>query len=131
MHTRKKFSSGTKWEDIVGYSRAVRIGDQLEVSGTVASDEKGVVGKGDFYAQTKFIFQKIEKTMIEAGFALKDIVRTRVFVTDISQWAAVGRAHHEIFKEIRPASSMIEVSAFIDPEFLVEIEVTAIKDPRI
>ena len=127
MSGRKNFSSGAKWEDIVGYSRAVLIGNQLEVSGTVATDENGTVGKGDFYAQTKFIIQKIEKVLQQAGFSLNDVIRTRLFVTDISQWEEVGKAHGEFFKTIKPATSMIEISALIDPDYLVEIEVTAIK----
>ena len=124
---RKNFSSGAKWEDIVGYSRAVQIGNQLEVSGTVSSDEKGVVGKGDFYAQTRFIIQKIERVLHEAGFSLTDVVRTRMFVTDISYWEQVGKAHGEFFKDIKPVTSMIEISALIDDDYLVEIEVTAVK----
>ncbi|MEO7991772.1 MAG: RidA family protein [Chryseolinea sp.] len=124
---RKNFSSGAKWEDIVGYSRAVLIGNQLEMSGTVATDDNGVVGKGDFYAQTKFIIQKIEKVLHQAGFTLNDVVRTRMFVTDISYWEQVGKAHGEFFKDIKPVTSMVEVSALIDDDYLVEIEVTAIK----
>lgn len=124
---RKNFSSGAKWEDIVGYSRAVQIGNHLEMSGTVATDDNGVVGKGDFYAQTKFIIQKIEKVLHQAGFTLNDVVRTRMFVTDISNWEQVGKAHGEFFKEIKPVTSMVEVSALIDDDYLVEIEVTAIK----
>ena len=124
---RKNFSSGAKWEDIVGYSRAVQIGNQLEISGTVATDDKGVVGKGDFYAQTKFIIQKIEKVLQQAGFSLSDVIRTRLFVTDISYWEQVGKAHGEFFKDIKPVTSMIEISALIDDDYLVEIEVTAIK----
>ena len=127
MTKRKNFSSGAKWEDIVGYSRAVQIGNQLEVSGTVSSDEKGVVGKGDFYAQTRFIIQKIERVLHEAGFSLTDVVRTRMFVTDISYWEQVGKAHGEFFKDIKPVTSMIEISALIDDDYLVEIEVTAVK----
>lgn len=124
---RKNFSSGAKWEDIVGYSRAVQIGNQLEMSGTVATDENGVVGKGDFYAQTRFIIQKIENVLHQAGFTLNDVVRTRMFVTDISYWEQVGKAHGEFFKDIKPVTSMVEVSALIDDDYLVEIEVTATK----
>lgn len=124
---RKLFSSGAKWEDIVGYSRAVQVGNQLEISGTVATDERGVVGKGDFYAQTQFILQKIEKVLQTAGFSLEHVVRTRMFVTDISRWEEVGKAHGEFFKTIKPATSMVEVSALIDPDYLVEIEVMAVK----
>lgn len=125
--SRINFSSGAKWEDIVGYSRAVQVGNQLEISGTVATDENGTVGKGDFYLQTKHIIGKIEKVLTRAGFGLKDVVRTRMFVTDISHWEEIGKAHGEFFKDIKPATSMIEISALIDPEYLVEIEVTAIK----
>lgn len=127
MNKRISFSSGAKWEDIVGYSRAVQIGNQLETSGTVAFDENGVVGKGDFYLQTKCILEKLEGVLNEAGFDRKDVVRTRIFVTDISHWEAVGKAHGEFFKSIKPATSMIEISALIDPDYLVEIEITAIK----
>jgi enamine deaminase RidA (YjgF/YER057c/UK114 family) len=124
---RQNYSSGAKWEDIVGYSRAVQIGNTLEVSGTVATDGNFVVAKGDIYGQTKFVLEKIEKVLIQAGFELKDIVRTRIFVTDISKWESVGKAHGEFFKTIKPVTSMIEVSALIDPDYLVEIEVTAVK----
>jgi enamine deaminase RidA (YjgF/YER057c/UK114 family) len=128
MGKRKNYPSGAKWEDIVGYSRAVVIGNQLEVSGTVATDEAGnVVGPGDPEAQTRFILQKIERIVSDAGFTLSDIVRTRMFVTDISKWEAVGRVHGEFFRDIKPVTSMVEVSALIGPEYLVEIEVTAIK----
>ena len=127
MSDRINFSSGAKWEDVVGYSRAVQVGNQLEISGTVATDENGTVGKGDFYLQTKYILQKIEVVLQRAGFSLKDVVRTRMFVTDISQWEEIGKAHGEFFKDIKPATSMIEISALIDPEYLVEIEVTAIR----
>lgn len=127
MSVRKNFSSGAKWEDIVGYSRAVQIGNQLEISGTVATDDNGVVGKDDFYAQTKFILQKIEKVLHQADFKLENVVRTRMFVTDISYWEEIGKAHGEFFNNIKPVTSMIEISALIDPDYLVEIEVTAIK----
>ena len=125
--SRINFSSGAKWEDVVGYSRAVQVGNQLEISGTVATDENGTVGKGDFYLQTKFIIQKLEMVLTRAGFSLKDVVRTRMFVTDISHWEEIGKAHGEFFTDIKPATSMIEISALIDPEYLVEIEVTAIR----
>jgi enamine deaminase RidA (YjgF/YER057c/UK114 family) len=124
---RKNFSSGAKWEDIVGYSRAVLIGNQLELSGTVATDETGVVGKGDPYAQTVFILQKVEGVLHKAGFTLQDVIRTRMFVTDISRWEEIGKAHGEFFKDVKPVTSMIQISALIDPEYLVEIEVTALK----
>lgn len=125
---RKNFSSGAKWEDIVGYSRAVQVGNQLEVTGTVAVNENGVlVGKDDFFLQTQFIIQKIETVMNQAGFSLDDVIRTRIFVTDISRWEDVGRAHHQFFSTIKPATTMVEVKALIAPEYLVEIEVSAIR----
>lgn len=124
---RTNYSSGAKWEDIVGYSRAVQIGNTLEVSGTVATEGNDVYAKGDFYGQTKFILSKIEKVLNQAGFSLTDVVRTRIFVTDISYWDKVGKAHGEFFKDIKPVTSMVEVSALIDPDYLVEIEVTAIR----
>jgi len=128
MEKRINYSTGAKWEDIVGYSRAVQIGNQLEVSGTVATDDAGaVVGKDDFYVQTKFIIQKIEKVLKRAGFELNDVIRTRTFVTDISQWEEVGKAHGEFFKDIRPVNSMIEIKGLIDSDYLVEIEVSAVK----
>jgi enamine deaminase RidA (YjgF/YER057c/UK114 family) len=130
---RINYSSGAKWEDIVGYSRAVQVGSHLEVAGTVAADDNGVVGRGDPYKQTHFILGKIEKVLTNAGFTMKDVVRTRIFVTDISRWEDVGRAHGEFFRDIKPVTSMIEVKALIDPDYLVEIEVTAIqsKEPSI
>jgi enamine deaminase RidA (YjgF/YER057c/UK114 family) len=124
---RKNYTTGAPWEDIVGYSRAVQVGKQIEVSGTVAADENGVVGKGDPYAQTKFIIAKIEKVLLQAGFALQDVIRTRIFVTDISRWEQVGRAHGEFFKDIKPATAMVEVSSLIEKDYLVEIEMTAVK----
>jgi enamine deaminase RidA (YjgF/YER057c/UK114 family) len=124
---RIKISSGTKWEDIVGYSRAVKIGNIIEVSGTVSVNDDGIiVGKNDIYHQTKFIIQKIEKALIEAGSGLADIIRTRIYVTDISLWEKVGMAHGEFFKDIKPVTSMIEVKSLIEPELMVEIEATAI-----
>lgn len=126
---RKNFSTGAKWEDIVGYSRAVLVGNQLEVTGTVAVNESGLlVGKDDMYEQTRFIIQKIEKVITEAGFTLNDVVRTRIFLTDISRWEEVGRAHREFFQLIKPATTMVEVKALISPEYLVEIEATALKE---
>jgi enamine deaminase RidA (YjgF/YER057c/UK114 family) len=127
MSSRKNISSGAKWEDVVGYSRAVVLGNQLEVSGTVATDDNGVVEKGNFYGQTKFILQKLEGVLKQAGFSMNDVVRTRMFVTDISRWEEIGKAHGEFFKSIKPATSMVEVSALIDPDYLVEIEITAVK----
>src|SRR5687767_10200508 len=118
---RTNYSSGAKWEAIVGYSRAVRVGGVIEVTGTVAVDENNsVVGLNDAYAQTKFIVQKIERVLHQAGARLEDVVRTRMFVTDISRWEEYGRAHGEFFKDIRPCTSMIEVKALIAPEYLIE-----------
>jgi enamine deaminase RidA (YjgF/YER057c/UK114 family) len=123
---RINISSGAKWEDIVGYSRAVRIGNLVEVSGTASVEGDKVIGIGDAYAQTKFCLQKIEKALIEAGSSMKDVIRTRMFVTDISLWEEYGKAHGEFFKDIKPATSMIEVKSLIDPQMLIEIEATAI-----
>jgi enamine deaminase RidA (YjgF/YER057c/UK114 family) len=124
---RQNISSGAKWEDIVGYSRAVRVGNIIEVAGTTASDENGeVIGKGDMYAQTKYIFEKMEKALQEAGASMADVVRTRMLVTDISQWEEVGRAHGEFFRTIKPASTMVEISGLINPEMLIEIEISAV-----
>lgn len=126
---RTNYSSGAKWENIVGYSRAVKIGNIIEVTGTVAVDEQSnLAGGNNAYEQTKFIIQKIEKVLQEAGAALSDVVRTRMFVTDISRWEEYGRAHGEFFKEIKPCTSMIEVKGLIAPEYLIEIEATAILD---
>ena len=127
MIKRLNVSSGAKWEDIVGYSRAVRVGNVIEVAGTTAVDENGqVVGINDPYEQTKFIVVKIEKALIEAGATLKDVVRTRMFVTNISHWEDIGRAHGIYFREVKPVSTMIEVKSLISQELLVEIEATAI-----
>lgn len=124
---RTNYSSGAKWEDIVGYSRAVKIGNVIEVTGTVAVDENSqLVGKDDAYEQTRFIIKKIEDVLTKAGAALKDVVRTRMFVTDISRWEEYGKAHGEFFSGIRPCTSMIEVKGLIDPDYLIEIEATAI-----
>jgi enamine deaminase RidA (YjgF/YER057c/UK114 family) len=123
---RKNISSGSPWEDIVGYSRAVRIGNIIEVAGTTAVDGDQLVGEGDVYEQTKFILQKIEKALLAAGASLQDVVRTRIYLTDISKWEDAGRAHGEVFKTIKPASTMVEVSALINQQLLVEIEATAI-----
>ena len=124
---RQNISSGAAWEEIVGYSRAVRIGNVVEVAGTTAVDGNGqVVGPDDPGAQTRFILQKIEKALAEAGATLNDVVRTRIFVTDISRWEAVGRAHGEFFRTVKPVATMVEVSALISPELLVEIEATAV-----
>ena len=127
MSKRLNISSGVKWENIVGYSRAVKIGNVIEVAGTTALNEEGnLVGPGDPYEQTRYIIAKIEKALISAGAALTDVVRTRIFTTDISRWEEIGRAHGEFFRTIKPASTMVEVKALINPEMLVEIEATVI-----
>ncbi|MGC4102638.1 RidA family protein [Ferruginibacter sp.] len=123
---KKLISSGSPWEDIVGYSRAVRVGNMVEVAGTTAMDGDVLIGKGDMYKQAQFIFKKIEKALQEAGASLNDVVRTRMFVTDISQWEEAGKAHGEFFKNIKPVATMVEVSRLIDDDLLIEIEVTAI-----
>ena len=127
MTKRLNISSGVKWEDIVGYSRAVKIGNVIEVAGTTALDEDGnLIGLDDLYEQTRYIIAKIEKALISAGATLADVVRTRIFTTDISRWEDIGRAHGEFFREIKPASTMLEVKALINPAMLVEIEATVI-----
>ncbi|MEO5591849.1 MAG: RidA family protein [Chitinophagaceae bacterium] len=127
--TRTNYSSGAKWEAIVGYSRAVKAGNTIEVTGTVAVDDDGnTVGINNAYEQARFAIQKIEKVLQNAGASLKDVVRTRMFVTDISRWEEYGKAHGEFFKDILPCTSMIEVKGLIDPEYLIEIEATAITD---
>lgn len=123
---RKNIPSDAKWENIVGYSRAVSVGNVIEISGTVASNENSVVGENSEYEQTKFILKKIENTLREAGATIDDVVRTRIYVKNIEKWSDVAKAHLEIFKEIKPATSMVEVSNLISPEYLVEIEATAI-----
>jgi len=127
MSKRLNISSGVKWEDIIGYSRAVKIGNVIEVAGTTALNEEGnLVGPNDPYEQTRFIIAKIEKVLISAGSTLADIVRTRIFTTDISRWEEIGKAHGEFFREIKPASTMVEVSSLINSGMLVEIEATVI-----
>ncbi len=127
MNKRQNFSSDAKWEDIVGYSRAVRVGNVIEVTGTIATDDSSnLVGGDDAYAQTKHVIQKIESILKKAGASLEHVVRTRMFVTDISRWEEYGRAHGEFFGTIKPCTTMVEVSALIEPGYLIEIEATAI-----
>lgn len=123
-------SSGAVWEDRVGYSRAIRAGHIIEVAGTTAMNEAGeVVGENDPYAQTAFILKRIARALTALGGGIEDVVRTRIYVTDISQWEEIGRAHGEVFSDIRPATAMVEVRALIDARLLVEIEATAITEP--
>lgn len=127
MKQRQNYSSGAIWEDKVGYSRAVKVGAHIEVSGTVASDESGnVVGTNNAYEQTTYILQKIEKALANAGASLKDVVRTRMFVTDISRFEEYAKAHGEAFSAIKPCTSMVEVKGLVGAEYLIEIEATAI-----
>ena len=126
MTKRQNISSGAKWESLVGYSRVVRIDKQVYVAGTVASDADGnLVGENDAYEQARFIFQKIERYLHTAGAEMRHVVRTRMFVTDVSLWEAVGKAHHDFFAEVQPVATLVEVSALVSGGYLVEIEVDA------
>jgi enamine deaminase RidA (YjgF/YER057c/UK114 family) len=123
---RQNISSGAKWENIVGYSRAVRVGNRIYMTGTTAIDSGGnIIGVGDGYAQTVQCIRNIERALKQAGATLANVVRTRMFVTDISRWQEYGRAHHEFFDKIRPCATMVEVRALIDPTMLIEIEIEA------
>lgn len=127
MTNRQNISSGTSWEAIAGFSRAVRIGNVVHVSGTTATDDDGnIVGLGDPFAQTTYIIRKIERALNQAGASLTDVIRTRIYVTDANQWEAVARAHGEIFGSIRPANTLVEVSALIGEGYLVEMEAEAV-----
>ena len=126
MSDKVRYSSGVIWEDLVGYSRAVKIDDRILISGTTSIVDGKIIGDGDPYLQTKTIIDKLKTVLHQAGSRLEDIVRLRVYVTDISKWEEIGKAHGEFFKEIKPAASMIEVKGLINPELLVEIEVTAV-----
>jgi enamine deaminase RidA (YjgF/YER057c/UK114 family) len=123
---RKKVLTGAPWESIVGYCRAIRVGNRIEVAGTTAMKDGEVVGVGNAYEQTRFILQTIEEALKELGSSMSDVVRTRMFVTDISKWEEIGKAHGKFFKEVQPVASMIEVKGLIDPDLLVEIEAEAI-----
>jgi enamine deaminase RidA (YjgF/YER057c/UK114 family) len=123
---RQQTGSGTSWEKKVGYSRAVRVGNIIEVAGTTAMDGDQLIGQDDAYAQTKFIFEKIERALEDLGASLKDVVRTRMYVTNIDEWEEVGRAHGEFFKDIQPVATMLEVGRLINPNLKVEIEISAI-----
>jgi enamine deaminase RidA (YjgF/YER057c/UK114 family) len=125
---RKNISSGTKWETIVGYSRAVRVGNIIHVAGTTASDENGQLMGDDIYTQTRYIIQKIEKALKETGADLTHVVRTRLYVTDVLLWEDVARAHREFFVDVRPVCTIVQVSALIGTGYLIEIEVEAILD---
>ncbi|WP_347159687.1 RidA family protein [Pontibacter chitinilyticus] len=126
MTKRMNIASGTAWEEEVGYSRAVRIGHTIEVAGTTATDGDEIIGRGDLYAQAKHALQKIEHALQQAGASLQDVIRTRIFVTDISRWQEVARAHGEVFRHIKPVTTLVQVQALIHPDLLVEIEASAI-----
>jgi len=127
MTEKQHYFSGTKWEPIVGYSRAIRIGNQILVTGTTATNEQGeIVGVGDAYAQTVQVIHNIERALNALGAGLKDVVRTRMFVTDIARWEEYGRAHGEFFRDVRPCATMVEVRRLIDDRMLIEIEADAI-----
>ena len=132
LSNRSNYSSGAPWESIAGYSRAVRIGNIIEVAGTTAVDTEGqVVGAGDISKQTDYIFKKIRNALNDAGSKMSDVIRTRMYLTDINDWEAVARVHGDIFSDIKPVSTLVEVSGLIDEELLIEIEVSAVVSGRI
>jgi enamine deaminase RidA (YjgF/YER057c/UK114 family) len=132
MGERIKFSSGTRWEPIVGYSRAVRVGNVVHVAGTTATDQDGnLVGIGDARAQTLQVLKNIKRALESVGARLEDVVRTRIYVTDITKWEEIGKVHGEFFRQILPASTMVEVKSLVNPQMLVEIEVEAIVDESV
>lgn len=123
---RINIPAGTIWEDVVGYSRAVKTGNIIEVSGTAAVENGQIIGKDNAYSQTRFILEKIKKTLESLDSGMNDVIRTRIYVTDISKWEEIGKAHGKFFKDIKPATSMVEVKSLIDSDMIVEIEATAI-----
>ncbi len=126
MRERQKYFSGTKWESVVGYSRAIKVGERIYVTGTTATDESGaIVGPGDAYAQTVQAIRNIERALKALDAGLENVVRTRMFVTDISRWEEYGRAHGEFFSEVMPCATMVEIAKLVDPDMLIEIEVDA------
>ena len=132
LSDRSNYSSGTPWESVAGYSRAVRVGNIIEVAGTTAVDAEGqVVGSGDISKQTDYIFNKIRNALNHAGSKMSDVIRTRMYLTDINDWEAVARVHGDIFSDIKPVSTLVEVSGLIDKELLIEIEVSAVVSGRI
>ena len=132
LSDRNNYSSGAPWESIAGYSRAVRVGNIIEVAGTTAVDAEGqVVGAGDIGEQTEYIFNKIRNALNDAGSKMSDVIRTRMYLTDINDWETVARVHGDIFSDIKPVSTLVEVSGLIDEELLIEIEVSAVVSSRI
>jgi enamine deaminase RidA (YjgF/YER057c/UK114 family) len=125
---RTNWSSNTEWEKVFAYSRAVQIGNTIEVSGTTATEGSAIIGVGDITLQTEYIIKKIEHSLVEAGFGLADVVRTRIFITDISKWEEVAKVHAYLFDDIMPACTLVEVSRLIHPDLLIEIEATALKE---
>ncbi|WP_407873102.1 RidA family protein [Paenibacillus sp. P36] len=125
--TRTKVFTGSPWEPTVGYCRAIRVGNRIEVAGTTAMRDGEVVGEGSAYEQARYVLETIEKALLELGATMSDVIRTRMFVTDISLWEEFGRAHGEYFRDVQPVATMVEVKALIDPRLMIEIEVEALK----